>query len=329
MYARTPCRVNIQIDMVTIRRKHTDELDLQQLRVLDALFRERSLTKAAAALNTNQPTISKHLSRVRRYFDDPLFIRVNLRMEPTSKALEIESHVRHLLDTMEVLRRRHVPFDAKTSERTFKFFTLDAGVIVFVPRMVKKILNAAPNVRMRVVQADPQHAHSLLEDGQLDLVIGAFPLLVKGIRKQRLFSTSYTALARKGHPRLGASPSIQEFVREQHVGLSAVGGGHAHQTIEQALEAILPARNIIVRVGGFASAAVVAKDMDAITSLPTPVAKVLARLLDMQLIRIPAPMPSYEVSQYWHERFDRDPGNQWLRVQVFGEFGGTRLTDRR
>src|ERR1700677_1770196 len=113
MYARTPCRVNIQIDMVTIRRKHTDELDLQQLRVLDALFRERSLTKAAAALNTNQPTISKHLSRVRRYFDDPHFIRVNLRMEPTSKALEIESHVRHLLDTMEVLRRRHVPFDAK------------------------------------------------------------------------------------------------------------------------------------------------------------------------------------------------------------------------
>jgi hypothetical protein len=67
--------------------------------------------------------------------------------------------------------------------------------------------------------------------------------------------------------------------------------------------------------------------MDAIASLPMPVAKVLARLLDMQIIAIPAPMPSYEVSQYWHERFDRDPGNQWLRGQVFREFGGTRLTD--
>ena len=112
--------------MGTIRRRHTDELDLQQLRVLDALFRERSLTKAAVALDTNQPTISKLLSRVRRYFDDPLFVRVNLRMEPTSKALEIESHVRHLLDAVEVFRREQVPFNTKTSERTFRLFTLDA-----------------------------------------------------------------------------------------------------------------------------------------------------------------------------------------------------------
>jgi DNA-binding transcriptional LysR family regulator len=141
-----------------------------------------------------------------------------------------------------------------------------------VPRTVKKISKTAPNARLRVVQADPQQVHSLLEAGELDLAIGAFPLLVKGIRKRRLFSTSYMGLARRGHPRLGASPSMEEFVREQHVAVSR-RRGHAHQTIERALEAILPARNIIVRVGGFASGAVVAKDSDAITSLPTPVAK--------------------------------------------------------
>ncbi len=126
---------------------------------------------------------------------------------------------------------------------------------------------------------------------------------------------------------LGRHPRFQEFVREQHVAVSAVGGGHAHQTIERALEAILPARNIIVRVGGFTSAAVVAKDIDAIASLPTPVAKVLARELDMRLITIPVRLPSYEVSQYWHERLHREPGNQWLRVQFFREFGGTRQAD--
>jgi DNA-binding transcriptional LysR family regulator len=324
MYARAQCRVNIQIDMVTIRRRHTDELDLQQLRVLDALFRERSLTKAAAALKTNQPTISKLLARVRRYIDDPLFVRVNLRMEPTSKALEIESQVRHLLDAVEVFRRGQVPFNTENSDRTFRLFTLDVGVIVFVPRIVRRILKTAPNVRLRVVQADSQHVHSLLESGEVDLAIGAFPLLIKGIRKQRFFSASYMALARKNHPRLGVSPSIEEFVREQHVAVSAVGGGHAHQSIERALETILPAGNIIVRVGGFATAAVVAKDIDAIASLPAPVAKVLARELDMQLITIPAPLPSYEVSQYWHERFDREPGNQWLRAQFFREFGRSR-----
>ena len=67
--------------MKTIPKKHTDELDLHALRVLDTLFRERSLTRAADALNTQQPALSKTLARLRRYFDDPLFVRVALHME--------------------------------------------------------------------------------------------------------------------------------------------------------------------------------------------------------------------------------------------------------
>ena len=39
-------------------------------------------------------------------------------MEPTSKALEIEIHVRPLLDAVEVFRREQVPFNTKASERT-------------------------------------------------------------------------------------------------------------------------------------------------------------------------------------------------------------------
>ena len=103
-----------------------------------------------------------------------------------------------------------------------------------MPRIVKKILKTAPNVRLRVVQADSQRVHSLLEGGEVDLAIGAFPLLVKGIRKQRLFSTSYMGLARKDHPLLGAFTLDSRIFREQQVAISAVGGGHAHQRIERA-----------------------------------------------------------------------------------------------
>jgi len=62
--------------MKTIPRKQGEELDLHALRVLDVLLRERSLTRAAEALNTQQPALSKTLGRLRRYFDDPLFVRV-------------------------------------------------------------------------------------------------------------------------------------------------------------------------------------------------------------------------------------------------------------
>jgi DNA-binding transcriptional LysR family regulator len=69
------------------------ELDLRQLRVFEVLLRERNLTRAAAVLGASQPALSKTLANLRQYFGDPLFIRVGHRMEPTAKALELESPI--------------------------------------------------------------------------------------------------------------------------------------------------------------------------------------------------------------------------------------------
>src|SRR5438105_2579250 len=190
--------------MKTIPKKQADDLDLHALRVLDVLFRERSLTRAAETLHTQQPALSKTLARLRRYFDDPLFIRVSLRMEPTAKALELEAPVRAVLDELQLLRSERVPFTPRKSNRTFSFFTADAGVIVLVPPIVRALLAQAPDVRLRAVQLDAQHLHSSLESGEVDLAVGAFPSLTQGIRRQRLFAGTYMSLARKGHPRLGS-----------------------------------------------------------------------------------------------------------------------------
>ncbi len=46
----------------------------------------------------------------------------------------------------------------------------------------------------------------------------------------------------------------------------------------------------------------------------------------MQLAKAPIKLPEFEIAQYWHERFDRDPGNQWLRSIVNAQFGGGRKT---
>src|SRR5258705_11068241 len=105
--------------MKTITGKHTENLDMRALRVLDVLFRERSLTRAAEALHTQQPALSKTLARLRRYFNDPLFVRVSLHMEPTAKALELEKPVRALLDGMQRLRTEQSRFDPPQSTRGF------------------------------------------------------------------------------------------------------------------------------------------------------------------------------------------------------------------
>ena len=315
--------------MKTIPRKQTEDLDLHALRVLDVLFRERSLTRAAEALHTQQPALSKTLARLRRYFNDPLFVRVSLHMEPTAKALELEKPVRALLDGMQRLRSEQTRFDPGQSTRTFRVFTLDAGVIVLLPVVMKLLLNTAPGVRLRAAQVDLQNLHISLESGEIDLAIGEFPLLIPGIRRQKLFSGRHMCIFQKDHPRLGRAPTLAEFMEEQHIFITAAGTGHPHQIAERSLMEQLPAKNIIAHVPTFTAAAILAKNTDAVVTMPGPVASVLARELDMQLAKPPIKLPEFEIAQYWHERFDRDPGNQWLRSVINAQFGGGKSPAKR
>jgi DNA-binding transcriptional LysR family regulator len=307
--------------MTTIPQSYESELDLHQLQVLDVLLREHSLTRAARTLDVTQPALSKTLARLRRYFDDPLFVRVALRMEPTPKALQLQAPIRAILERLRSLRSEHVSFDPRTSHRTFHFCVVDAGLIKLLPPLVERLLAEAPNVRLSVSQLDAQHLEPWLESGKLDFAMGAFSSLTKGIRRQPLWVERYVSVARRGHPRLGSEPSLRAFVAEKHVLVSTSGSGHAHQLAERALEAVIPAGNIICRIPMFIGAAVIAKQTDAVATLPLSVATVLAEDLDLQVITPPLKLPRIDIYQYWHDRLHRDPGNQWIRSMFKALFG--------
>jgi DNA-binding transcriptional LysR family regulator len=287
--------------------------ELHHLRVLDVLLREHGLTRAARELNVSQPALSKTLAHLRRHFDDPLFVRVGLRMEPTPKALQLQAPVRAILERMQSLRSEHVAFDPRSSHRTFNFSVVDAGLIKLLPPLVERLLTEAPNVRLNVLQLEAAHLEPWLESGKLDFAMGSFPMLTKGIRRQLLWAERYVAVVRRGHPRISSDPAMRAFAAEKHVLVSIAGSGHAHQTMERALEAAIPAENIICRIPTFIGAAVLAKHSDAVAVLPHSVAAVLAQDLDLQIIKPPVKLLKIDIYQYWHDRLHRDPGNQWIR----------------
>jgi DNA-binding transcriptional LysR family regulator len=148
------------MDINYIPNSYAADLSLQHLRVLDVLLRERSLTRAAKVLDVTQPALSKTLARLRRYFDDPMFVRVSHRMEPTPKALALARPVGDVLDQMRALRGEHMVFDPRVSTRTFQFCVVDAGVIKLLPPLLNRVMVEAPNVRLRVVQLDGEHLES-------------------------------------------------------------------------------------------------------------------------------------------------------------------------
>jgi DNA-binding transcriptional LysR family regulator len=238
---------------------------------------------------------------------------VALRMEPTPKARQLQGPVRAILDRIASLRAERASFDPATSHRTYNFCVVDAGLLKLLPPLVERLLREAPGVRLNVAQLEPAHLERWLESGKLDFAMGSFPTMPKGIRRQPLWVERYVSVSRRGHPRLSREPTLRAFTAEKHVMVSIAGSGHAHESMQRALDAAIPRESVVCRIPIFTGAAILAKHTDAITTLPLSVATVLADDLDLQIIKPPIKLPTIDIFQYWHSRFQNDPANRWIR----------------
>jgi DNA-binding transcriptional LysR family regulator len=297
--------------------KNGADLELRHLRAFEALLHERNLTRAADSLGVAQPALSKTLARLRRYFGDPLFVRAANRMEPTTKALALAGSVRTLLDDAVMLRSHHRPFDPVESAREFTLSVVDAGLARLLPRLLAFLEQQAPAARVRIVPIDVEGLEAALEAGHIDFALGSFSTTSKRIRRQPLWPIGYVSVARQDHPRLAAKPSLASFVAERHILVSTAGTGHSQQRVERALERALPASQIVCRVTTFLAAAFAASRTDMVATLPDTMVAEIADGLGLRAFPTPLRLPRLETAVLWHERFHRDPGNEWLRG-VFG-----------
>jgi DNA-binding transcriptional LysR family regulator len=298
---------------------------LWDFKVLSAVLRERSLTRAAEALDTTQPAISKVLARLRGYFGDPLFVRNGQVMNPTAKALEIATPLGTLLIAADTLCMPTPPFDPRTSDRTFRLLTADTGSAILFPALLSRMASEGPGLRLEAVPLDSRHFETKLESGEADLAIGAYPKAPRGLRRQRLYYDGYLSVARKDHARLRTLHKRSGFSAARHVVVVASDTGHAAQRLaQQALEAEVAPENILLRAPSFVVAAIVASQTDSVATIPANLANALAGQLGLALIRPPFPLPSFEIAQYWHEKYQRDPAHRWLRSTSHDLFAKSR-----
>lgn len=300
------------------------DLRLRELRVLSIALRERNLTRTAEVLGTTQPSISKVLARLRGYFGDPLFTRSGNEMHPTPKALEIEGSLRTLLATADDLSISTPSFNPATSTRAFKLLVSEVGMIVFLPALMQRVAQEGPSLSVDAVPLDARPYELRLELGEADLALGAFPKAALGLRRQRLYPTSYLALARRDHPNLAVLRTRAGFLSARHIVVTASNTGHAaHRVAQQSMDLELPAENVMLRLPSFTAAAVVTSQTDGVTTLPMKLARIMAAQLELVTFKPPVPFPPIEIAQYWHERFHRDAGHKWLRTISFELFSGS------
>jgi DNA-binding transcriptional LysR family regulator len=307
--------------MVRITVMNVQTLDLNLLRVLDAVLRDGGVTAAAARLGLTQPAVSNALARLRRVFGDPLFVRSAAGMEATPVARELAEPVRQALALLESALAHGPGFDPATSTRAFRFYMSDLGQVEFLPPLVERVQRKAPGVRLEAVAADLEHIGDALGSGALDLAVGFLPALGPPVERRALFRDPYVCLMRAGHPAVQKRLTRKRFQEASHVLVTYRGGGH--RVIEEALERAGVARRIALRVPHFTVVPMVLERTDLVLTLPARVARVYERSGGFKSVPPPVAMPAAEVAVHWHERFAGDPGNRWLRDQIIELFSAS------
>jgi len=297
--------------MISITHMNVRDVDLNLLRVFDAVLRERGVTPAAAGLGLTQPAVSNALSRLRGLFGDPLFVRTPSGMDATPFARELAEPVRQALALLESALAHGPGFDPPSATRAFRFYMSDLGQIEFLPPLIERVQQHAPGVRLEAVAMEVEDIAAALAAGALDLAVGFLPGLGPPVRRRALFRDPYLCLMRADHPI--TSLTRKKFAEASHALVSYRGG---HRVIEEALERAGVARKIALRVPHFTVVPMVLERTDLILTLPARVARVFERRGKLKSLPPPVPIPPAEVAVHWHERFEADPGNRWLREQI-------------
>lgn len=292
--------------MVNIRA-----VDLNLMLVFEAVWRHRAVSKAAAALALPQPTVSNALRRLREIFDDQLFVRASGGVIPTPFAENIAVHVRDGLAAFDRTLHFDKEFDPAVAQRLFTILMTDIAEAIILPRLLEACRQTAPGVSFRTIQLSGDAIVPALRSGDLDLAIGYIPALRTGVMQQMLFMSDYACLASARHAKIRRHLTKPLFRNARHAIAEAHGTGH--DIVEKTLHKLGLDRQIGARVPHFLALPLIVASSDMLATVPRPLGKLMRQIADIRIHDHPFSLPAIPIRQFWHERFNDDPGNRWLR----------------
>lgn len=290
------------------------DFDLNLLVVFDAIYKEKNLTRAGQRLNLSQPAISHSLNRLRNAFDDPLFVRHGYQMEPTPLTEELKENVKKVLELTERTLEDRGAFNPYRSTRTFHIGIQDYPMIVVLPRLIKTLKELAPNVNIRTFHLSMESRKSALEDGKLDMVIGIRQDFGSNIFQQYLFKDTEVCIVKRDHPVIRDELNLDNYLQAEFIGLSISDVKQAR--IDRRLKEIGHKRKIRLTVENEVTIPQLVSRSNYLANIAKLVAREYIPWLPIKALPLPIELEELEFYQYWHDRYQKDPGHNWLRQTI-------------
>jgi DNA-binding transcriptional LysR family regulator len=301
-----------------------NRIDLNLLVYLDALLRERNVTRAAQQLNLSQPAMSNGLRRLRELFNDPLLVRTSEGMAPTERALELEPVVREVLSKIDQAVQPRGNFEPASAQHVFRIMASDYAESTLLPSVLGKLRTLAPGLTLDIMT--PSDVSFLdVERGKVDMVINRFDSMPQSFHQIHLWNDSFTCVLSPHNPVL-ANFTLENYLKANHVWVSKTGMGVGVGVdpgdvqrlgwVDVALNKLGKKRQIRVFTRHYQAAMTLAEQNDLIVTLPTRAAQLNVNNPRVVLREPPLAIPPLELKMAWSPLLQHNPGNKWLRKLI-------------
>jgi DNA-binding transcriptional LysR family regulator len=295
------------------------KIELHLVRVLHTLISERSVSRAAMRLGSNQPAVSAQLRRLRALTGDALLVRAGNGMTPTDGAMQLLGPAAALLREADRLFGTHArqrSFDAGSAEATFRIAASDYLDPLFLPGLVAHVKRLAPGVRLELLPLTGEYDYpKRLAAGEVDLVVGNWLRPPGELHLGRLVSDEIVCLVGEAYPSGRGRWSQDRYLAAEHVAPMPFHAG-SPGFVDDHLASLGLARNVVVRTAHFGLIpAMVAQSMLVLTTGRLFCSRYVESL-PVKILRCPIPFPPLSYYQLWHDVTHASAPAKWLREQV-------------
>ncbi len=305
-------------------------LDLNLLRVFDALLEEGSVTRAGSRLGLSQSAVSHSLGRLRALLGDDLFLRTASGVRPTQRASEIGPEVHAALRQIQSALSVKT-FDPAMTEQRFTIMAGSFSSAVLIPLLVAEMTQQAPRAELLIAEGAPDIMEQL-DTRRVDFVVGSIESAPERVQSEVLLRETLVWVVRAGHPLTRGKATLERLVKTPHVAIrrrrneaeTRPGALMMRASWEDlgAFENELRSKGLRRRIGVTVpdaySALAVVRRSDMAALIPRRLAELSAQSGLLAMVRPPYRSPTVELNLLSLRERLSEPSQTWMRTLLTG-----------
>lgn len=289
-------------------------LDLNLLIALDAMLRERNISRAAERVHLSQSAMSNALARLREYFDDQLLVQVGRHMEPTPRAQALADAVRDVLvrvDTTIAIQPEFIPAESK---RVFRLLVSEYTTTVLIPTLLALVWQETQSIGFELLpqSRDPMR---LLADGEADILIMPEAYLSTDHPTESLYEDDYVCVLWSGNAAVGDTLSLADYLAAPHV-VAQMGPNRNSVFEDWFLQHYGATRTVQVITPSLVAPCRLVVGTNRIATVQRRLAYEAVKTLPLRVLPAPFEAPRMVQTMQWHKYRTQDPGIVWLRDRL-------------